>query len=260
VTATATPSGAGGTQETYRQTLARLGSAQKAVASGAPAYSVLVNRPVGRHLAAWAYRRGMTPNGVTAVSAGFTFTGIAVIATVAPAWWTGVAVWLLLAVGYAFDSADGQVARLRGGGSLAGEWLDHVVDSLKIVTLHLAVVVMAYRFLDVPGPTWLLVPVGFTAVATVSFFAQILNDQLRRVHTARTGESVVRRPASRLRQLLVLPTDYGVLCLVFVLLAVPTAFLWVYSLLFLATAGHLALALAKWFRDMRALDSTQGRS
>ena len=64
-------------------------------------------------------------------------------------------------LGYALDSADGQLARLRGGGSLTGEWLDHVIDSFKISTLHLAVLVMAYRFF--PTPTWwLLVPLVFS--------------------------------------------------------------------------------------------------
>ncbi len=244
--------------ETYRQTVARLASAQKPAASGAPAYSLLVNRPVGRLFAAWAFRSGLSPNAVTGISAAFTFAGIAVVATAPPSLGSGLAVWLLLAVGYALDSADGQVARLRGGGSLAGEWLDHVVDSLKISSLHLAVLVLTYRHLALPGSGWLLVPIGFTAVAAVSFFAQTLNDQLRRVHAARTGMPVARPPGSWLRRVLVLPTDYGVLCLAFVLLGAPTVFFWVYASLFVASAGHLALALVKWFGDMRRLDLPTG--
>ena len=244
--------------ETYRQTVARLASAQKAAAPGAPAYSILVNRRAGRFLAAWAYRRGLTPNAVTGISAAFTFTGIALIATVEPAWWSGVLVWLALAIGYAFDSADGQVARLQGGGSTSGEWLDHVVDSLKISTLHLAVLVAAYRFFDLPDDAWLLVPVGFTAVAAVSFFAMILNDQLRRILAAGRGVPVKTGTSSLRRQLLVVPTDYGVLCLAFVLLGAPTIFFVVYALLFVANAGHLTLALLKWYRDMGHLDRTVG--
>lgn len=238
-------------RESYRDVVRRLASAQKAAAPGAPAYSILVNRPLGRLLAAWAYRRGLTPDAVTGISALFTFTGIALVALAGPGVWTAVLVPLALVIGYAFDSADGQVARLRGGGSVAGEWLDHVVDSIKISTLHLAVLVMAYRFVDLPDDAWLLVPVGFTAVAAVSFFAMILNEQLRRGVAARTGVPV-GPPAqvSILRRVLVLPTDYGVLCVVFVLLAAPTAFFWAYSLLFVGCAGHLVLALLKWRRDM----------
>jgi hypothetical protein len=51
----------------------------------------------------------------------------------------------------------------------------------------------------------------------------------------------------------VIPTDYGLLCLVFVLLGAPLVFFWVYALLFLANAGFMALASVKWFRDMQAL-------
>ncbi|PSL36902.1 CDP-alcohol phosphatidyltransferase-like enzyme [Labedella gwakjiensis] len=241
--------------EGYRATVARLASAQKGAAKGAPAYSIYVNRKLGRFIAAAAYRAGLTPNAVTAVSAAFTFSGIILLATVPPVWWSGVLIWLLLAVGYAFDSADGQVARLRGGGSAAGEWLDHVVDALKISSLHIAVLISAYRFFDLPSDAWLLVPIGYSIVANVTFFAMILNDQLKHVRgrkgTAEAGGG------SRLRSFLVIPTDYGLLCFVFVLLGAPLVFFVVYGLLFLANAGFLLLAAVKWFRDMVALDAPE---
>lgn len=240
----------------YRHVVRRLAGAQKAAAPGAPAYSILVNRPFGRLLAAWAFRRGLTPDAVTGISALFTFSGIVLVAVAGPGVWTAVLVPLLLVVGYAFDSADGQVARLRGGGSVAGEWLDHVVDSIKISTLHLSVLVMTYRFVELPSELWLLVPVGFTAVAAVSFFAMILNDQLKRVAAARPGGKAVTPPASvpLLRRILVLPTDYGILCLSFVLLVSPMVFLWAYGFLFVGSAGYLVLALVKWRRDMVRLE------
>ncbi|WP_286279159.1 CDP-alcohol phosphatidyltransferase family protein [Naasia aerilata] len=99
--------------------LERLRSSQKS-SKGAAAYSRFVNRPLGRVLAAVAATAGLRPNQVTAISAVFTFAGIVLLATVPPSLGLGVGVTLLLLVGYALDSADGQVARLRGGGSLAG--------------------------------------------------------------------------------------------------------------------------------------------
>jgi hypothetical protein len=99
--------------------------------------------------------------------------------------------------------------------------------------------------------TWLLVPVGFAAVAAVSFFALILNDLLKAKHAPTAPPSTA--PRSALRSFLGLPTDYGVLCLAFVLLGAPLAFFGVYSVLFVANALYLALALGKWFRDMTAL-------
>jgi phosphatidylglycerophosphate synthase len=241
--------------ESYLDTVRRLASAQKKAARGAPAYSIRVNRPAGRMLAAWAYRAGLTPNRVTAISATFTFTAIALIALVQPAVWLGIVVWLLLAIGYAFDSADGQVARLRGGGSLSGEWLDHVVDCVKTSSLHLAVLISMFRWPATESDGWLLVPIAYAVVGAASFFAMILNDQLKNVH-AKTGASAPQAGESTLlRSLLVIPTDYGILCLLFALLGFPVLFLALYTLMLVANAGHLALAAVKWFGDMRALDA-----
>jgi phosphatidylglycerophosphate synthase len=237
--------------ETLRQTVRRLSSAQKG-AKGAPAYSRFVNRRLGRLLAAVAFHAGLTPNAVTGISALCTFSGIAVLLLVAPSWPMGVAVTLLLALGYALDSADGQLARLRGGGSPAGEWLDHMVDAVKAVSLHLALLVGLYRFDAVPD-AWLLVPLGFCIVDVVHFFVTLLNDSLRAAHGATTRVVRTEDRPSVLRSLLVTPTDYGLLCLVFVLLGAPHVFLAVYGLLFLATAGYLALASVKWFAEMGRL-------
>lgn len=236
----------------YSEALERLRSAQKNT-KGAPAYSRFVNRRAGRHLAALAYVLGLTPNAVTAISAAFSFAGIAVLALVSPSVPAGIAVTAALLIGYALDSADGQLARLRGGGSTSGEWLDHMVDATKISSLHLAVLVSYYRFFDLPSDAWLLVPVGFTVVGAVSFFGMTLNDLLRR---NKASEKVITRSdtSSPLRALLVLPTDYGLLCLVFLLLGWPSLFFKAYSVLFFCCALFLVLAAVKWFGEMRAID------
>ncbi|MGO3886055.1 MAG: hypothetical protein ACTJHU_07145, partial [Mycetocola sp.] len=80
----------------YSEAYRALGAAKKGVAAGAPAYSVYVNRPLGRVFAAAAYRAGMTPNAVTAASALCTAAGIALIAAAPVQPWLGVVVWLLL--------------------------------------------------------------------------------------------------------------------------------------------------------------------
>ncbi|MET3805254.1 phosphatidylglycerophosphate synthase [Nakamurella sp. UYEF19] len=235
----------------YRDIVRALAAAQKS-SKGAPAYSRFVNRRLGRLIAAQAFRMHLTPNMVTAISAAFSFAGVALIAVVRPNWWVGIAVCLCLVLGYAFDAADGQLARLRGGGSPSGEWLDHMVDATKISSLHLAVLICAYRFIPVPQAA-LLIPIGFTIVAAVMFFGMILNDQLRRQYESKTGKGLDRGGTSLVRSLLVIPTDYGLLCVVFILLGVPQVFFWVYTALFAASAGFMALAAVKWFRDMKAL-------
>lgn len=209
-------------------------------------------------IAAASYRAGLTPNQVTAISAAFSFVAIALLALVRPTWWWGILIAVGLVLGYAFDSADGQLARLRGGGSTSGEWLDHMVDAAKISCLHVAVLISVFRFFDLPSEGWLLVPLGFAVVSNVMFFGMILNDQLRRQHRAAGGPEVDRGDTSTLRSLLVVPTDYGLLCLIFVLLGASTVFFWVYALLFLGNAGFMALAAVKWYRDMRTLDVPRG--
>jgi len=188
---------------------------------------------------------------VSLVSAAFTFTGIALLAAVPASFALGVVVWLLLAVGYAWDSADGQVARLRGGGSLVGEWLDHILDSAKLVSLHIAVAIGWYRFFDLDDVRWMLVPLGFAIVSTVTFFGMILNDLLR----ARRGvtQAADSGGSSPLRSLLGLPMDYGVWCLSFILWGATAWFMAVYTLLAIAASAYLCAAVAVWFRKMKAL-------
>jgi phosphatidylglycerophosphate synthase len=233
-------------------TLRRLSAAQKG-AQGAPAYSRFVNRKLGRVLAALAFHARLTPNAVTGISAVFTATAIAVLALVPPSWATGAVVAGCLVVGYAFDAADGQLARLRGGGSPAGEWLDHMVDAVKTSSLHLAVLISAYRFEIVEPGALLLVPIGYCVVAAVLFFGTMLNEALRERHGAPTRAQRTAQRPSVLRSLVVVPTDYGLLCWVFLLLGAPALFFGVYAALFLATAAYLALACGKWFREIGRL-------
>jgi hypothetical protein len=56
-----------------------------------------------------------------------------------------------------------------------------------------------------------------------------------------------------MRSILGLPTDYGVLCLSFLLWGLPAPFVVVYTALALAAALHLAAALPVWFRRMQQL-------
>ena len=194
--------------ESFTDTIRRLAAAQKPPAKGSPAYSRFVNRKIGRVLAAASYHAGLTPNQVTGISALLTAASIVSIAVVPPSPLSGVLIALGLLLGYAFDSADGQLARLRGGGSAGGEWLDHVVDAVKECALHLAVLICWFRFYEVE-PTTLLIPIGFSLAASVLFFAQILTEQLRRAHPARAPGPAGSGLLAVARSMLVIPTDYG---------------------------------------------------
>ena len=233
----------------FGDALAALRSRQK-TSKGAPAYGDTSTAPSGGFAA--GVRAPAQPKPGHRHRAACTFSGIAVIALVDPTPLSAVACSLLLVVGYALDAADGQLARLIDGGSVAGEWLDHVVDAAKISTIHLAVLLNWHEFSD-RSDAFLLVPVGYQIVASVMFFTVILNDQLRRAHRGTTDMVLAGDGRSSTGySLAVIPTDYGLLCVVFALLASATVFDVVYTLLFAANAVFLLLALAKWFREMRA--------
>lgn len=235
-------SGATGARSAY----AALARAQKSGA-GVPWYMRVVNRRLGRLIAAVAAQTRATPNHMTAASFAAFLGGAGLLVALEPGVAMAVGSMLLLQLGFAFDSADGQLARLRGTGSPAGEWLDHVVDSGRHLLLHLAVLIGLFRFTDVADAV-LLVPLLFGLVATVRFFAQILAEQLARRDPVAGPESV-----PRLGVWIQAPADTGLLNLVVVLWAWTTAFLWVYGVFAALNTLLLAATCVRRYRELAAL-------
>jgi CDP-alcohol phosphatidyltransferase len=276
---------------TFTSALGELRTAQKS-AKGVSYYSRWINRPAGRVLAAAAHTAGLTPNGVTGLSGLVTGCGIVLIALRPPSWPLALAVTALLVAGFALDSADGQLARLRRAGSPAGEWLDHVVDVVKLLSLHLALLIAFHRFYHLGSAAWLLpaLPMAYQVTAVTTFFGGILTEQLKRgaqlraavaAATAATpatgptgplGTAVASPPPaeapSALRSLLLLPADYGLFCLLFLSYgAGRTVFLSVYGALLAGNVLLMGALLVKWFRELTALgrvsaipDSPSGKS
>lgn len=236
----------------YSDAVDQLSAAQKP-AYGAPAYSRFVNRPAGRRIAAASYVVGLTPNGVTAISAALSALGIAVLAFAPIATATGVIAAILFAVAYAFDAADGQLARLTKTGGPAGEWLDHTVDMGKTVLFHSAILFSLILHTSTVNVGHAALVIGFMTVNVVAFFAWLLVDLLRRASPEQNAAQV-HPPghAPLLRSVLRLPSDYGVLCWVLIFWGSPF-FWWFYALLFLANFVILFAALPVWFRQAKAI-------
>lgn len=233
----------------FTQALAELSGAQKP-RRGVSLYSRFINRPLGRLLAAACFSLRLSPNSVTLASALVTAAGLSVLVTGPPSVWRAIIVMLLLVLGFALDSADGQVSRLTGRGSPAGEWLDHVVDAGKMVAVHGSVLVTLYLYVHV-DPFALLLPLAFQLVAIVTFAGGLLVDLIKR--TVPTERADTPRTPSIVRALVLLPADYGILALSFVLVGWPTAYLIVYLLLFAANLVIAILLLIKWFRELQGL-------
>lgn len=231
-----------------RQILVALASSQKP-SRGVSLYSRFVNRPAGRLLAAFCYRVGLSPNGVTTVSGIVTAIGMLVIVCGDPAVLRGLLGMLLLVAGFAFDSADGQLARLTGRGSPAGEWLDHVVDAGKIVVVHSVVVISVFRFSNF-SPWLCLAPMCFAVVSVVIFVGGLLTDLL----TRNVADTVVSRARpSNARAFALLPADYGILALSFTLYGWFDLFTVVYVVLLIANLLIMVILLIKWFRHLSGL-------
>ena len=232
----------------YHEALTGLRAAQKP-GEGVPAYTRWVNRPLARFAAARAAANGITPNGVTAASATLSAAGLAVLVLAPPAALTGMAVAVLLAAGYVLDSADGQVARLSGTGSPAGEWLDHVVDSVRTPAVHLSVLaafLLRPEDVGVPSGLGVVLPMLFCLVAVGQFMGQILAEQLRRGRPGSPGA-----PAGPLRSFLNLPMDAGIVCWIFVLWGWPSLFFSAYGTLLAITVVIAATSMRRKYLGLR---------
>lgn len=227
----------------YSQALYLLTAAQKP-GHGVPAYTRWVNRRLARFAAAAAANRGISANAVTMISAAFSAAAIICLAVAPASAWLGGVIATLLAAGYVLDSADGQVARLTGSSSLAGEWLDHVVDSVRVPAIHLAVLVGIWQTGMLPLWTcW--IPLAYAVTSAGHFMSQILAEQLLRNHASSS-----QAPAGTLRSWLVLPTDLGTLCWVFVLWGNPGLFIAAYGGLFLLQFVVVVASVRRKYRTL----------
>ncbi|MDQ0848578.1 phosphatidylglycerophosphate synthase [Arthrobacter sp. B3I9] len=197
----------------FAESFRELRKAQKGK-KGVPLYTLYINRPAGRVIAAALRNTPFQPNHVTFTGAVITYGALLWLAFGAGSGGGFALVGLALAVGFILDSADGQLARLQGRSSKLGEWLDHVLDSGRIVLLHGAVFCFLLRATTVP-PLWLAVLCGsFLFANSAIFFAGALLDQLNRQPTPGQRGHNPDKGKTELRSVLTLPVDYGISCLV----------------------------------------------
>ena len=216
-------------------------SAQKS-GVGVPAYLRWVNRGLGRRAAAVAYVLRWSPNQVTGLSMILSVARNGCPCLGSADCGDGTRCQLLLLAGYALDSADGQLARLTGTGSAAGEYLDHVADAMRLPAFHLAVAVYLLRAFDGAWP--LFIALAFAVLSSAWFFAQILADKMGVQQAKQSGD----KQASTWVSFVKLPYDAGVLYLLVSLAAWPTVFLLGYSLIFVVNVVVAAGSIGRKYR------------
>lgn len=246
-----------GTVGSFSQRFTTLKSAQKR-SKGVPIYTLYFNRPVGRFIAA-ASPKSVTPNMLTAVGGVLTYLAIFLLMFFAGGTGAWAVVGLLLIIGFFFDSADGQLARLRKSSSLSGEWLDHVLDSGRIAFIHMATLWFLIRN-DVANATIAVAVCAVFGVAAVAvFYGGTLYEKLV-PPAAKDQESAVVDTAGKrrmlLRSALMIPVDYGILCWIFILVPWPVLFFAFYVLLGLVKVATTSMLLAKWYSALRREDAS----
>ena len=84
--------------------------------------------------------------------------------------------------------------------------------------------------------------------------------RIARVQAGGTGKTTAAvNPSEKapiLRSLIVLPNDYGLHCLVLMLLPIQTTFVAVYTFLAVCNLLFLIVGCLRWFREMKTLTDT----
>ena len=121
------------------------------------------------------------------------------------------------------------------------------------MTIHLAVAVSWFRFPPTETDLILLVPLGYAVVVSVMFFGLILMPTLRPPGVTSSTLRDHDAPEAWWRKYVLLPTDYGVLCLVFAVFGVAPL-RWLYTGLFVINALALVIALRRWWKELTIID------
>lgn len=211
---------------------------------GVPAYLRWVNRPLGGRVAIAAAKTRATPNTLTGISAAASAAGLIALVVLTDPWAGPVAAALLL-LGYVFDSADGQLARLQGRGGPAGEWLDHVVDGIRAPLVHIAIAIHLVR---AEAAEWLVVmALVFSALVSAWFLSQLLAEKL-------AGKAGSRATAGRgiLESFAKQPQDPSTTYVVVAVIGAPVLFAVAYGALFGWQALMFALSLRRKYRQLAA--------
>jgi len=231
----------------FRASFVALGESQKPQ-PGVSFYTLYLNRRWGRVLGAGANALGMTPNMVTIVSALCSVAAMVIIAVPEASVLAGLLAGGLLMLAFAFDSADGQVARLQGASSRSGEFLDHVLDCAVKIGLHSAVLIAWYNA-GREGAV-LLIPLLFLFSSVVFYFGGILLLKMREQGRSSREPAFEAAGVNPLRAFLLLPVDFGVVAASFLVWGWSSASLSAYTALAIAQTAFLLLFAVRWRREL----------
>jgi phosphatidylglycerophosphate synthase len=149
-------------------------------------------------------------------------------------------------LGYALDSADGQLARLVGSSGPSGEFLDHLADAIRQPATHLAIAACLVSRTDLDASWPVVVAVVFAMVSSVWFFGQILAEHLLPARAVAPGAT-----APPWVSFVKIPYDVSFLYLLLVLLPWAWVFVSCYTALLVFTLAVAAVSLWRKFRALQ---------
>ena len=213
-----------------------------AVNRGGGLFSEALSQRIGARIAVGARKRHLAPSVLTVVNLGLgCLVSCVVIATAGPvadgevwAWPIGLLALIGWQLAYAFDCADGQLARVTGQTTVAGGRLDVLCDVAVQISLVSALAATAKA--QVPDtPAWLLA--AFAGTWMVNLVTSVMQSGDRAASMVKSRSAPVR--------LVKLVRDYGaVIALAGVVLTVaPQWTIWFIGLFTLVNAGFLAASV-----------------
>ncbi|GIF25048.1 phosphatidylglycerophosphate synthase [Actinoplanes tereljensis] len=213
-----------------------------AVNRGGGLFSEAVSQHVGARIAVIARKRGIAPTVLTVFNLGLgCLVSFVVIAAATPvaegrvwAWPIGLLALIGWQLAYAFDCADGQLARVTGQTSLAGGRLDVLCDVAVQISLVSALAATAQAQVS-DTPAWLLA--AFAGTWMVNLVTSVMQG----------GEQAASMVTSRSMpiRLVKLVRDYGAVIALagLVLIVAPQWTIWFIGLFTLVNAAFLAASV-----------------
>jgi hypothetical protein len=125
---------------------------------------IIFFHPAGYQIAVLAKPLGMTPDQISYISMALGVAGGFMLSS----WNTAFTGWLLIIMSSVFDSADGQLARMTGGGSLRGRILDGMIGYFTFTAAYVGLLALNLRSPDSLGWTVML-PLALAGGAFTAF-------------------------------------------------------------------------------------------
>ncbi|MBN1971470.1 MAG: CDP-alcohol phosphatidyltransferase family protein [Candidatus Delongbacteria bacterium] len=195
---------------------------------GTPAYTRYINRWFGRLFASFIALFEITPNAISLLSSIITLISFILFLLLNKIhFFTSLVLVILLMLGYALDSADGQLSRLLIKQSKRGEWLDHTLDAIKIPLGHGVAIFYIINTWAI-NHSWFVLYLILLSLTSGRFLSNILKTKLidyksKKSQVDSTNNDVIK-------SILLLPEDYGVYILLFLFTCKPNLFFVAYTI------------------------------